>query len=48
MLVFFKGAVKANLTPLYVKEDLVNLGMYLSFFPFLLFNFNRKKKERKM
>jgi len=27
LLLFFKGAVRANLTPLYVKEDLVNLGL---------------------
>ena len=27
VLIFFKGAVRANLTPLYVKEDLLNFGM---------------------
>lgn len=27
VLIFFKGAVRANLTPLYVKEDLLILGM---------------------
>jgi len=27
VILFFKGAIKENLTPLYVKEDLVNLGL---------------------
>ena len=27
VLIFFKGAVRANLTPLYVKEDLLNFGI---------------------